>query len=445
MITCRSFLLCCFSLFALCMQAQPPEHTPRFSPHIDDNINGFWEYLPRNYNTDVTTKYPLLIFIHGAGEQGSVQDTPTINLVLRNGPPKIIRNGSFPDSFSVNGHWFKFIVISPQIKNGITGVTSTIQPSTIEAVIQYAINTYRVDQTRIYLCGLSMGGGATWDYAGSDLTAAKKLAGIIVAAGAADLSGAGATNIAEADLPVLATHNRNDNVIAVSRTEANIAQLLSAPPTLNPTPKAVYWDAGGHNVWSRTFENIVPGTSPGGNLADTLGVNAYEWMLQFFRPSLVLPVVWQSFTVRAVNGKALLQWSVSSQVDVKEYIVERSADGVQWVAVANVGLKNNFTDVVSSGYYRIKEVDKDGKFSYSPVKRLNGVAKVNIYPNPFVDKIYVEAGNELVIKLADASGKMVLKTNSNTVNATGLSAGTYYVTVHDKTGAQLYSGRLVKN
>src|SRR5438270_8583435 len=133
--------------------AQAPKFTGKFSPYIDDNINGFWEYLPRNYTVDAPKRYPLLIFIHGSGEQGSTQDMATLNLVLRNGTPKIIQAGTFPDSFKVNGSWYKFIVLCPQIKVGLYGASSIIAPSTIEALISYAKAIYRVDTTRIYLSG----------------------------------------------------------------------------------------------------------------------------------------------------------------------------------------------------------------------------------------------------------------------------------------------------
>lgn len=457
----RFLLLAWSTLIAVSMQAQPPAHTSHFSPFIDNNVNGFWEYLPRNYNTDVNTKYPLLIFIHGAGEQGSVQDETTINLVLRGGPPRLIRNGNFPDSFLVGNQWFKFIVISPQIKNGISGVTSTIQPSTIEAVIQYAITTYRVDANRIYLCGLSMGGGATWDYAGSSFDAARKLAGIIVAAGAGDLSAEEATNIAEADLPVLATHNINDNVIAASRTVANIDQLNTLSPA--PLPKAVYWETGGHNVWGRTYENIIPGSSPNGNLADTLGVSAYEWLLQFFRPSLVLPVSWQSFTVRAKDGKALLQWTVSAQVNVKAYIVEKSRDGVQWTSISTIapnGRQYSFTDAAPGAgvvYYRVKQVDIDNTFSYSAIKTFSadGLSKLLIYPNPFTRELRIDAdfpATQVVISFTDLSGRTILTKKQQTSvgelvikDLQGLSAGTYYLMIRDSNGNKLHSSKLVKN
>ena len=54
----------------------------------------------------------------------------------------------------------------------------------VDGVIEYAIKNYEVDKKRIYLTGLSMGGGAVWEYAGADLKYAKKLAAIVPICGA---------------------------------------------------------------------------------------------------------------------------------------------------------------------------------------------------------------------------------------------------------------------
>src|ERR1700694_3606519 len=87
--------------------------TPRYIT-TSSNSHGFYEYLPAGYGTG-SQKYPLMIFIHGIGELGNgVSDLPR---VLKNGPPKLINNGTFPNSFTVNGNTFSYIVISPQFVN----------------------------------------------------------------------------------------------------------------------------------------------------------------------------------------------------------------------------------------------------------------------------------------------------------------------------------------
>src|SRR5687767_14511437 len=120
---------------------QAPTHTAKYTA-VHPIFNGFWEYLPRNYNTDTDTKYPLIIFIHGAGDRGDEQNNGHMMRVLRGGVPRAINNGLFPDSFQVNSTWYKFIVLSPQIESnqGFDDVTrsSTVPPAAIDALIDFA-------------------------------------------------------------------------------------------------------------------------------------------------------------------------------------------------------------------------------------------------------------------------------------------------------------------
>lgn len=75
------------------------------------------------------------------------------------GRPHLINEGEFPDSFTVNGQTFSFIVITPQFDG-------TPSETDIDAVIRYALNNYNVDVHRVYLTGLSEGEGMTAAYAG---------------------------------------------------------------------------------------------------------------------------------------------------------------------------------------------------------------------------------------------------------------------------------------
>jgi predicted peptidase len=129
----------------------------RINTVMSSNVHGFYEYLPQGYSTDNQT-YPLIIFVHGIGELG-YGDATSLPLVLRNGTPKLINAGTFPSSFTVNGQTFKFIILSPQFISWPT-------PDDIQAVIDYALKNYRVNVNRVYLTGLSMGGGPVWDYSG---------------------------------------------------------------------------------------------------------------------------------------------------------------------------------------------------------------------------------------------------------------------------------------
>src|SRR5688500_145765 len=102
----------------LMVHGQAPIHAGKFD-FIDANINGFWQYLPRDYQSELNRKYPLLIFIHGSGESSSTPNQAALDKLLVNGIPKLIHTGNFPETITVGSTAYRFIVISPQIKNGL--------------------------------------------------------------------------------------------------------------------------------------------------------------------------------------------------------------------------------------------------------------------------------------------------------------------------------------
>jgi hypothetical protein len=117
---------------------------------VNGNTGGFYEYLPAGY-TDAannTKNYPLIIFIHGLGELGN--GSTDLPKVLNTGLPQYINQGRFPASFTVGGVNHSFIVICPQF-------IAWPGAADVDAVINYAAQQYRVDASRIYVTGLSMG------------------------------------------------------------------------------------------------------------------------------------------------------------------------------------------------------------------------------------------------------------------------------------------------
>ena len=125
-----------FLSLALFARAYGQTNTPK-TVYISDNIGGYWEYLPADYATSGKT-YPVLFFFHGVGEIGD-GSTSSLQLVLKNGPPKLINNGTFPKTFTSNGKTFSFIVICPQMR------TSQWKMTDYNALIAYAKSKYRID------------------------------------------------------------------------------------------------------------------------------------------------------------------------------------------------------------------------------------------------------------------------------------------------------------
>jgi pimeloyl-ACP methyl ester carboxylesterase len=240
---------------------------------MNANTNAYYEYLPQGYSATGTQKYPLILFVHGLGELGAGTSS-TLPTVLRNGIPRLINQGSFPTSFTVNGQTYRFIVICPQF-------VAWPQPTDIDQVLNYVVSHYNVDISRIYLTGLSMGGGVTWEYAGNQATDAyaKRLAAIAPICGASYPSVYRANVIAKNNVPVWAFHNQYDPTAPVSYTIDYVNAINAYVPTPVPPAKKTIFPVSGHDAWTQAYNPSYRENN----------MNVYEWMLQYSRGGATLP------------------------------------------------------------------------------------------------------------------------------------------------------------
>ncbi len=181
-------------------------------------------YLPDDYGKS-DAKFPLLIFLHGAGERGD-----NIEKVKMHGPPKLVGEGAD----------LPFIVVSPQCPSG------TWWPEKLDdlnCLLDTVIETYDVDTSRVYLTGLSMGGFGTWAWA---MRNPERFAAV------APICGGGQkwrANLMKS-VPVWAFHGGKDSVVPLSRSE-NMAEALTkagGEVTLTVYPEA------GHNSWTAAYD-----------------------------------------------------------------------------------------------------------------------------------------------------------------------------------------------
>ncbi|HEY4285463.1 MAG TPA: T9SS type A sorting domain-containing protein [Puia sp.] len=412
------------------------------------NSNGFYEYLPQGYSSG-TAKYPLVIFVHGSGELGNGgSDLPT---VLRNGPPKLISQGKFPTSFTVKGHTYSFIVISPQF-------VAWPSNSDVDKVIRYAVDHYRVDTGRIYLTGLSMGGGVTWAYA-ADPTNSKMLAAILPVAGGQLWSGkGGATLIATANLPIFAAANLNDNVVPSVTTVDNINLINSIVPAIQPKALDTIYNANGHEGWSTTYD-------PATNLHD--GLNAYQWMLQYSRnmPEAPLPAKLTDYSAVLTPDKSrvIVSWTTSSEQNNSHFILQRSTDGQTFSDLDTIpaasGAENghSYTSIdtrplTGANFYRLAQVDLDGNKTWFDILKVdvvqdtsnngnNNNSPLRLSPNPSAGAIHLEMTNSamgnLQVRFSDVQGRVLRTWSFNkqdlswtqTIDPGALPAGIYFITI----------------
>ncbi|MFM2392795.1 MAG: hypothetical protein RLZZ546_777 [Bacteroidota bacterium] len=164
-----------------------------------------------------------------------------------------------------------------------------------------------------------------------------------------------------------------------------------------------------------------------------------------YGPSSPLPVEWLSFGGTMVEKGNLLSWSTASEVNSDYFAVEYSKDGTSFSTAGQIraaGQSNAVQkyeymhDYKADGlvYYRVKQVDVDGKYSYSSIISLNRKGNndntVIIYPNPSDGLIHFNKEVNL-IEIFDAKGSKILSRNNvgKTMDASMLPDGKYNILI----------------
>jgi Secretion system C-terminal sorting domain len=258
-----------------------------------DGVIGFLEFRPADYGSQ---KHPLIIFLHGVGERGN--GTSQIGVVAYNAIPLYCAQGASM-RFTVNGQTSSFVVISPQLSASY-GYWPTYY---VKEMIKYAKANLQIDPNRIYVTGLSLGGGGVWrlitDAENFDYSFDSQLAAVAPVCGTQEendpnyCSTVGANN-----LPVWAHHSMDDYQVGVGATQH--AELLSKNCGVTPAFKATYYQYGGHGgAWLNAYDTghitrtvIVNGVPT----SYTATPNLYEWFLSNSRstatPAYTPPVAY---------------------------------------------------------------------------------------------------------------------------------------------------------
>ena len=182
--------------------------------------------MPEGYEADQTKRWPLIVFLHGAGERGD-----NLDLLLKHGPPKLI----------TAGQQFPAIVISPQCAAG-----QIWESAAVHALTQEIIKTHRVDVDRVYLTGISMGGFGTWDVA---LAYPDTYAALIPICGDAGVKFILAERIKH--IPEWIFHGAKDTLVPPAFSKRMNDELLKLGAQVKFT---VYPDAQ-HDSWTATYDN----------------------------------------------------------------------------------------------------------------------------------------------------------------------------------------------
>jgi len=225
---------------------------------INANTGGYLEALPAHYADHRWKHYPVIIFLGGIGDLGN-GTVSNLQELTGNSIPKLIDKQTFPTNFTVHDTTFQFVVISPQF-------AAWPQSSDINDVINYVVKNYRVDTTRLYICGQSMGGGAAWDYAWSY---GKRITALVPICGASWPTTEKGEYIAEDNIAVWAFHNQDDPTVPSWYTEDYVQYINGDRPLIKA--KKTIWQTGGHDAWTKATDPTY----------EENGQNIYEWMLSY--------------------------------------------------------------------------------------------------------------------------------------------------------------------
>lgn len=179
-------------------------------------------YLPENYAEQ--DSWPLLLFLHGAGERGD-----DIELVKKHGPPKLIAEGKN----------FPFIVVSPQCPRD-----RWWEPFELTALLDVIVDRYNVDADRVYVTGLSMGGFGTWSLAAQ--TPERFAAIVPICGGGQKIWGRRLR-----ELPTWVFHGAKDAVVPVAMSQ----EMVDALKQQGGEVKLTVYPQAGHNAWTKTYDN----------------------------------------------------------------------------------------------------------------------------------------------------------------------------------------------
>lgn len=196
-------------------------------------------------------------------------------------------------------------------------------------------------------------------------------------------------------------------------------------------------------------------TGPGSLSGDITADNTSNSSIQ---ASVVAPVTLTDFHIVLLDCQPTLRWTTTSEYNAANFVVERSRAGENnWLTIATIPARNqsastseyNHTDISLNGadgawLYRLKMVDRDGRFRYSEVLSVLPNCKtpqVLTYPNPVKSKLYMSLtgiSGKARVMLLTSTGQTVLQTSLangiSTIDVSSVTPGLYVLSVKDENG-----------
>jgi len=352
-----------------------------------DGLIGFLEFRPPDYGTQ---KHPLIIFLHGVAERGN--GTTQLGMVAYNSLPNTLAAGGVSMSFTYNGQTSSFVVLSPQLSASYAYWPSFY----VSEMIKYAKANLSIDPNRIYVTGLSLGGGGVWrlisDAVTLDPSFDSQIAAVAPVCGTPEESDADFCRTVGANhLPIWSFHCMDDAV--VSYTVPQHIQAVSLACGVTPVSKFTYYASGGHGgTWINAYDfghitrTLADGTSY------TFTQNLYEWFLSNTRSGTVTPPANTPPTVSVSAGQVITLPANSVTVSgtaagtngatISSYAWTQASGPSTATIVSPSSTSTNITGLVQGSYtFSFTAKDNNGLSTSATVSVTVNAAAVNTPPS----------------------------------------------------------------
>ena len=221
-----------------------------------------------------------------------------------------------------------------------------------------------------------------------------------------------------------------------------VTSLNSIPDGITPTTSAVFGTY--QNGYYVQFQTSTFGT------------------FFFGSSSFPIPVKLSSFNVvKTNNTTATINWTTAQEINSKNFEVQKSIDGTNWITIATIAAAGNsnttksysYTDAGNKKgtvYYRLKQNDLDGKQSLSEIKTINfdgDKLNVQLYPNPVHDllNIIVAGADKFNLIITDMTGRTInnkiVTGSSYQLQTNRMIAGVYILKIVN--GAQVVNSKII--
>lgn len=203
---------------------------------------------------------------------------------------------------------------------------------------------------------------------------------------------------------------------------------------------------GPDHIWWASGDNGF-----GNNITINSWAGSYNTEVQgSFR---ILPVQWLYFRGKSIENRVRLEWGTAQEKNNEKFILQRSKDGKSWSEISEVKGEGNSekpvyylgwdpSPMVGPNYYRVRQLDFDGKDEFTSVIRVDFIPdwEIHLYPNPVADQLFIQTKkvDKLEVVLVDSQGNRIplqaklINEDKLEFDVKDLSAGLYLVYIYNE-------------